>query len=88
MRDLAATVGHPRVLVGLALPLVMCLAGPLMGWVDGGFVGPLALAGAIGGELVDRCDFYDSLEVVTPSRQMAADFADRVALVRTHPEYS
>ncbi len=59
-----------RVGIGLALPLAVVLtAGPA------GL--PLALAAAIGGELLDRAHFYASLEVTTPRARMASDLAAR-----------
>ncbi len=39
----------------------------------------LALAGTAVGELVDRCELYEELEVPTPAAQMRAELASRLA---------
>ena len=50
-----------RVLLGFGVPCLLWLAG-----------GPLGLAAALvfAGELIDRADFYDSLDIVTPAAVM------------------
>jgi Fe-S-cluster-containing hydrogenase component 2 len=53
-----------RVGLGLALPLTLVLA-------SGRAALPLAVAGALTGELLDRAHFYGSLDVVTPRGRMA-----------------
>jgi len=53
-----------RVGLGLVLPLTLVLA-------SGRAALPLAVAGALAGELLDRAHFYGSLDVVTPRGRMA-----------------
>lgn len=55
-----------RVTAGFAIPLGLWLTSrpDLM---------MAAVASAVVGELLDRCDFYDSLDVVTPRGRMASD---------------
>ncbi len=64
-------VSVARVLVGLVMPAWLWFLRPL----DPGI---LVLAGTILGEGIDRCEYYDELEVVTPARQMALDLARRL----------
>jgi hypothetical protein len=54
--------------IGLALPLTAVLTAttPL-----------LAVAAAVAGEILDRTQFYGSLEVITPRKRMAVDLAAR-----------
>jgi len=50
----------PRVLLGFAVPLA--------------FHGAIGAAGAVLGDLIDRAEFYEELDVVTPKRRMRRDF--------------
>ena len=67
----------PRIAVGLALPLALWLAAPAS-------LAPAAVVCCLVGELLDRCDFYDALEVVTPARRMARDLASGLESRRTN----
>jgi Fe-S-cluster-containing dehydrogenase component/DMSO reductase anchor subunit len=71
MRHLAGVL---RVGVGLLLPAVawLTLAGD-------GRTSTLILLAALIGETIDRAEFYDELEILTPARQMATDLSARVA---------
>jgi Fe-S-cluster-containing dehydrogenase component len=50
----------PRLLLGFTAPLV--------------FPGAIGAAGAVLGDLIDRAEFYEELDVVTPKRCMRRDF--------------
>ena len=50
-----------RVAVGLGAPCVLWLAG---------FGGVMAAGAAVAGEILDRVEFYDALDVVTPAAEM------------------
>jgi Fe-S-cluster-containing dehydrogenase component/DMSO reductase anchor subunit len=65
-----------RVGVGLLLPAAASLASS-----GDGPTRTLILVAALVGELIDRAEFYDELEIMTPARQMADDLGARVAAV-------
>ena len=61
-----------RVGIGLLLPAVA--------WAWGSESAPiLIVSAALLGELIDRAEFYDELEIMTPARQMADDLNARLA---------
>jgi len=39
----------------------------------------LIVSAALLGELIDRVEFYDELEIMTPARQMAGDLEARLS---------
>jgi Fe-S-cluster-containing dehydrogenase component len=55
-----AWLSAPRVLFGFVVPFV--------------FQGLTGAAGAVLGDLIDRAEFYEELDVVTPKRRMRRDF--------------
>ena len=61
-----------RIVVGFLLPPALWLAvpGAPLGWI----VVPLVL-----GELIDRCEYYDELEVESPARSMAIELETLIA---------
>ena len=38
----------------------------------------LAAAAALAGDLLDRCEYYDELEIPTPEGQLARDLRERL----------
>jgi len=63
-----------RVGIGLLLPAVAWVLAP------GSALAPvIVICTALLGELIDRAEFYDELEIMTPARQMAADLRARLA---------
>lgn len=67
--------GLLRLASGFVVPVAMGLADPARwpAW---------ALAGTAVAELVDRCQFYEELEVPTPRGQMAVDLEERLGAAR------
>jgi hypothetical protein len=65
------SLGAARVVVGLLVPAGMLL------WGGRELIVVAAVLIAVG-EVIDRCEFYLELDVPTPSKQMAADFAAAV----------
>jgi len=65
------SLGAARVVVGLLVPVGMLL------WGGRELIVVAAVLVAVG-EVIDRCEFYLELDVPTPSKQMAADFAAAV----------
>jgi hypothetical protein len=55
-------------ILGLAVPPAAMLLGPPATWMLA-----VALAAALLGELIDRAEFYDEVEVRTPAREIAAE---------------
>ncbi len=76
MRRKAASAEHAspsRVLVS-GLRLGLGLVAPALLWVFPSAGGHwVVIASVLLGELIDRCEFYDELEIVTPARQMLQD---------------
>lgn len=66
-RPLRGGLSLLRIALGFASPLL------LLGWAP-----LLAAAAALLGDLVDRAEFYDELEVVTPARELASEFHQRM----------
>jgi hypothetical protein len=64
-----------QAIVGWVLPLAIWLAGPPM-------LLPLAAAAAVVGEMLDRCAFYDALEIDTPRVAMAEASAKATAEIQ------
>jgi DMSO reductase anchor subunit len=67
-REARPWVTRARVLIGLAGPLVIW-------WKGGQQWYPVAVAGVIVGELIDRAEFYVELDAPSPARQMHADLS-------------
>jgi DMSO reductase iron-sulfur subunit len=61
-----------RIGIGLVLPAVAWALAPASARA-------LVVGTAVIGELLDRAEFYDELEILTPSRQMANDLQARLA---------
>jgi len=60
--------GSARVGLGLVAPLVL--------WIVEGPAAPLAMIlCCLTGEVIDRAEFYEGMEIVTPARQMSLDLA-------------
>jgi hypothetical protein len=62
---------------GMTISAVRILAGFLAPWF---LPGPMAAASALAGDLVDRCEYYDELEIPTPEGQMARDLRRHMGL--------
>ncbi len=63
--------GAPQVVA--ALRLIVGFVIPLALWLTGRPELTMAAVGAVVGEFLDRGDFYDSLDVVSPRNKMASD---------------
>ena len=63
-----------RVGIGLLLPAIAWVAVPASTRTS-----VLIIGAALLGELIDRAEFYDELEILTPARQMADDLKSRLA---------
>jgi hypothetical protein len=63
-----------RIGVGLLAPMVV--------WASGVGSIPLLLAGPLLGEILDRAQFYEELDFLTPQRQIDLDLATLVAAGR------
>lgn len=59
-----------RIGFGFLLPLILPLIDPL------NFVGNIIVSIVIG-EIIDRCEFYLELDILTPRRQMRMDLENR-----------
>jgi hypothetical protein len=57
-----------RLVLGFAVPTALWPLGE--GWAH-----PALLVSALAGELLDRCEFYEELEIPTPETEMALDLA-------------
>ena len=53
------------------------LAGFLAPWF---LPAPLAAASVVVGDLLDRCEYYDELEIPTPDGQLERDLRERLKL--------
>jgi hypothetical protein len=60
----------PRVLLGLVVPAVL--------WLTGGVAWWLVPALVLTGEVIDRCEYYAEMVIMTPSLQMAIDLETRL----------
>jgi len=60
--------------IGLLLPAIAWVAVPASTRTS-----VLIIGAALLGELIDRAEFYDELEILTPARQMADDLKSRLA---------
>lgn len=60
---------------GGAVSVMRILAGFLAPWF---LPVPLAAASALAGDLLDRCEYYDELEIPTPEGQMERDLRERL----------
>jgi Fe-S-cluster-containing dehydrogenase component len=78
-RDLAAPPAIARVALGLA---------GLALWASGSaWSVPAGLGLIVAAEAIDRVGFYDALDVITPRRQMARDFAASWLAGRLHADH-
>jgi DMSO reductase iron-sulfur subunit len=65
--------GHSTLPLVSALRLILGFLIPSILWADSPDAVGVTVAFILAGELVDRCEYYDELEVLTPIKKMAAD---------------
>lgn len=64
-----------RILVGLVAPMIL--------WMSGVESTLLLLGGPLVGEIIDRAQFYEELDFVSPERQISVDLAKLITAERT-----
>ena len=67
-------IGALRIWIGLLLPAAIWALAPASARTS-----VMVFSAALLGELIDRAEFYDELEILTPARQMADDLRRRLA---------
>jgi DMSO reductase iron-sulfur subunit len=75
VRTASAWTGNRRILSALRLGFGIVLPATL--WTAPSDLWGVLLASVLAGELIDRCEFYEELEIPSPARCMAADLAAR-----------